>query len=220
MVHVWLKPSLENFKHYFTSMWDECSCVVVWAFFGVAFLWDWNEMDMPWVANKWPPLCYTLGDTAGSRQPKSLPSQSCQSSWEIVVLTKVWMEMRNKRLSSSTFLFNKWGILPWDKDLQKSLSSLRHPDLLISCSNAVYSFWCNSRSKVAQNVSISARPWGISFPLLVLLPKGICRFWLNESMVLSVRVTGQVMPQEKKKKKLSWPAQLDPENTEWPAWKF
>ena len=24
-------------------MWDECSCVVVWAFFGIAFLWDWNE---------------------------------------------------------------------------------------------------------------------------------------------------------------------------------
>ena len=24
-------------------MWDECNCVVVWAFFGIAFLWDWNE---------------------------------------------------------------------------------------------------------------------------------------------------------------------------------
>ena len=28
-VHVLLKPGLENFKHYFTSMWDECNCVVV-----------------------------------------------------------------------------------------------------------------------------------------------------------------------------------------------
>ena len=43
MVHVLLKPGLENFKHYFTSMWYECNCVVVWAFFGIAFLWDWNE---------------------------------------------------------------------------------------------------------------------------------------------------------------------------------
>ena len=42
-VHVLLKPGLENFEHYFTSMWDECSCVVVWAFFCIAFLWDWNE---------------------------------------------------------------------------------------------------------------------------------------------------------------------------------
>ena len=42
-VHVLLKPSLENFEHYFTSMWDECDCAVAWAFFGIAFLWDWNE---------------------------------------------------------------------------------------------------------------------------------------------------------------------------------
>ena len=42
-VHVLLKPGLENFEHYFASMWDEYNCVVVWAFFGIAFLWDWNE---------------------------------------------------------------------------------------------------------------------------------------------------------------------------------
>ena len=28
-----LKPGLENFEHYFASVWDECNCVVVWAFF-------------------------------------------------------------------------------------------------------------------------------------------------------------------------------------------
>ena len=38
-VHVLLKPALENFEHYFTSVWDECNCAVVWAFFGIAFLW-------------------------------------------------------------------------------------------------------------------------------------------------------------------------------------
>ena len=38
-----LKSGLENFEHYFTSMWDECNYVVVWAFFVIAFLWDWNE---------------------------------------------------------------------------------------------------------------------------------------------------------------------------------
>ena len=43
MVHVLLKPGLENFEHYFTSVWYECNCAIVWAFFGIAFLWDWNE---------------------------------------------------------------------------------------------------------------------------------------------------------------------------------
>ena len=42
-VHVLLKPVLENFEHNFTCMWDECNCAVVWAFFGIAFLWNWIE---------------------------------------------------------------------------------------------------------------------------------------------------------------------------------
>ena len=42
-VHILLEPGLENFDHYFTSVWDNCNCAVVWAFFGIAFLWGWNE---------------------------------------------------------------------------------------------------------------------------------------------------------------------------------
>ena len=43
MVHILLKPGLENFEHYLASMWDKCNCVVIWIFFDIAFLWDWNE---------------------------------------------------------------------------------------------------------------------------------------------------------------------------------
>ena len=56
MVHVLLKPVLENFENYFTSVWDECNCVVVWAFFGIAFLWDWNE-NWP-IPVLWPLLSF------------------------------------------------------------------------------------------------------------------------------------------------------------------
>ena len=52
-VHVLVKPGLENFEHYFASVWDECDCVVVWPFFGIAFLWDCNE--------NWPfPVLWSL----------------------------------------------------------------------------------------------------------------------------------------------------------------
>ena len=54
-VHVLLKPGLENSEHYFTSMWDQFS-VVVWAFFGIAFLWDWNE-NLPFLV-LWPLLSF------------------------------------------------------------------------------------------------------------------------------------------------------------------
>ena len=53
MVHILWKPGLENFEHYFTSMWDKWNFVVVWASFGIAFLWDWNE--------NWPfPVLWSL----------------------------------------------------------------------------------------------------------------------------------------------------------------
>ena len=56
MVHVLLKPGLENFEHYFASVWDEYNCVVVWAFFGIVFLWDWNE-NWPFLI-LWPLLSF------------------------------------------------------------------------------------------------------------------------------------------------------------------
>ena len=42
-VHVLLKPGLENFEHYFASVWDECNCLAVWTSFDIVFLWDCNE---------------------------------------------------------------------------------------------------------------------------------------------------------------------------------
>ena len=53
LVHILLKPSLGNFENYFASVWDECNCVIVWTFFDIAFLWDWNE--------NWPfPVLWSL----------------------------------------------------------------------------------------------------------------------------------------------------------------
>ena len=42
-VHILLKPGLKDFEPYFASLWNECSCGVVWIFFGIALLWDCNE---------------------------------------------------------------------------------------------------------------------------------------------------------------------------------
>ena len=60
MVHLSLKPGLENFEHYFTSVWDECNCVVGRAFFGIAFLRDWNENWLFPVL--WPLLFFKFAD--------------------------------------------------------------------------------------------------------------------------------------------------------------
>ena len=89
-VHILLKPGLENFEYYFTSMWDECNCAAVWAFFGIAFLWDWNE-NWPCMllignytrlwhnstkAGKWPPSFKVNNSQSSNRTGR------CFKSWK------------------------------------------------------------------------------------------------------------------------------------------
>ena len=42
-VHMLLKSSLKDFEHDLASMCNEHNCTVVWVFFGIALLLDWNE---------------------------------------------------------------------------------------------------------------------------------------------------------------------------------
>ena len=42
-VHILLKLSLKDFECNLVNMWNECNCMVIWIFFGIVFLWDWNE---------------------------------------------------------------------------------------------------------------------------------------------------------------------------------
>ena len=44
-------------SHSIYSLWDECNDAVVWAFFGIAFLWDWSEdwsFPVPWPLLSFP----------------------------------------------------------------------------------------------------------------------------------------------------------------------
>ena len=54
MVHILIEPCLENFKHYFTSVWDECYCVLVWTFFGI-----WPSLGLEWKLTFSSPVAIT-----------------------------------------------------------------------------------------------------------------------------------------------------------------
>ena len=43
LVHVLLKPGLENLEHYFANMWNECNCLGVGTFFDIALPPNRNE---------------------------------------------------------------------------------------------------------------------------------------------------------------------------------
>ena len=82
-VHVLLNPGLENVEHHFANVWDESNCVVLWTFFGIAFLWGWNE--------NWPfPVLWP--------RPQELWGWVFQFCWHIECSTLTALSFRIYRL--------------------------------------------------------------------------------------------------------------------------
>ena len=124
LIHILFKPSLKDFEHYFASVWDECNCVVVWTFFDIVLLWDWNaNWPFPscghcWVFQIcWQVECHTL--TASSfriwNSSAGIPSPSV--ALFIVMLPKAHLTS-HFRMSGS-----RW--VPTPSCLSRSLRSLK-----------------------------------------------------------------------------------------------
>ena len=126
-VHVLLKPGLENFEHYFTSVWDECSCAVVWAFFGIAFLWDWNEnwpsLDCGhcWVFQIcWHTECRTFTASSFSIWNSSTGTPSTPLALFIVMLPKAHKTSHSKMSGSRLAITSSWLSWSWKSFLYSS----------------------------------------------------------------------------------------------------
>ena len=94
------EAGLENFEHYFTSVWNESNCVVVWTFFAIAFLWDWNE--------NWPfPVLCPLLQKANICKKKNL---IIQNVYFLCAPDNKTM-LRNSRLRRNSFQVHKYYCL-------------------------------------------------------------------------------------------------------------
>ena len=120
MVHILLKPGLENFEHYFTSVWDECNCVVVWAFSGIAFLWDWNE-NWPFPV-LWPLLSFPISPhiecstfTASSFRiwNSSTGIPSAPLALFVVMLSKAHLTSHSRMSGSEWVITPSWLSCSW-----------------------------------------------------------------------------------------------------------
>ena len=101
-VHILSKAYLENFEHYFPSVWDEYNRGVVWTFFGIALLWDWNE--------NWPFLylsCFSLKSTL-PQLIVSLPRPPMHLSDTLIHM--IYFYNRNNYEISRSDLFNYTGL--------------------------------------------------------------------------------------------------------------
>ena len=121
MVHVLLKPGLETFEHYTARMWDECNYAIVWAFFGIAFLRDWNEnwpFLVPWPLRWVFQICWhiecstfttsSLGICNGSTGIPSPPL-----ALFVVILPKAYLTSHSRMSGSRWMITPSWVSGSW-----------------------------------------------------------------------------------------------------------
>ena len=113
MVHELLKPHLENFEHYFASMWDEYNCVIVWTslslpFFGIGMKIDlFQSCGHCWVFQiSWHIECSTFTASSLRIWNSSTGIPSPPLALFIVILPKALLTSHS-RLSGS-----RWVITP------------------------------------------------------------------------------------------------------------
>ena len=169
MVHILLKPGLGNFEHYFASMGDEFNCAVVWAFFGIAFLWDWNE-NWPFPV-LWPLMsfhiywhieCSTL--TASSfriwNNLTGIPSPSL--TLFVVMLPKAYLTLYSRMSGSRWVIIPSWLCGSWRSFLY-SFSVYSCHLCLISCASV--------RSMPFLSFMVPIFAWNIPLVSLIFLKR-------------------------------------------------
>ena len=140
-VHVLLKPGLENFEHYFASMWDECNYAVVWTFFG--------------------------GGNGNPLQYSCLENPMDGGAWWTVVHG---VGKSRTRLSDFTFTLNiLWHCLFWDWNENWSFQSCGHCWVFQICWHIECNTFTAPSFKIwNSSTGIPSPPLAL---LLVMLPK-------------------------------------------------
>ena len=171
MVHILLKPDLENFERYFAGMWDECSCVVVCTFFRIAFLWDWNEnwpfpvlgplLSFPNLLGYW---CSTFTASSVRIWNSSTGIPSPPLALFVVMLPKARLTSHS-RISGS-----RWVITPsW---LSGSWRSFLYSSYVYSCLLFLISF-ASVRSIPFLSFTVTIFVWNVPLVALIFLKRSL-----------------------------------------------
>ena len=108
-------------------MWDECNCVVVWALFGITFLWDWNEnwpFPVLWPLLSFPNfLAYWVQHFPASSFRIWNNSTGIPSPWLalfIVMLSKAHLTSHSRMSGSRWVIIPSWFSGSWRSFLYSS----------------------------------------------------------------------------------------------------
>ena len=130
-----------------TSVWDECNCVVVWAFFGLAFLWDWMKTDLfqscdhCWVFQVcWHIECSTFTASSFRILNSSTGNPSPPLALFVVMLPKALLTSHSRMSGSKWVFISSWLSGSWRSLLYSSSVYSYHLFLISSASVRFISF--------------------------------------------------------------------------------
>ena len=119
-VHILLKPGLENFEHYFASVWDECNCAVVWAFFGITFFGVGMKTDLFQSCGRWHIECSTSTTSSFRIWNNSAGIPSPPLALPVVMLPKAHLTSYSKMSGSRWVITALWLAGSWTSFLYGS----------------------------------------------------------------------------------------------------
>ena len=191
-----LKPGLEHFEHYFTSMWDEGNCAVVCAFFGIAFLWDWNEnwpFPVLWPLLSFPNLLaywmqhFTASSFRIWNSSTGIPSPTL--ALFIVMLPKAHLTLHPRMSSCKWLITPSWLTGSWRSFLYSSSVYSCHLFLISSASVKSIPFVSFIMPIFAWKVPLVCLIFltrSLVFPILFCFPLFLCTAYWGRLSYLSL----------------------------------
>ena len=160
-VHILLKPGLENFKHYFVSVWDEWNRAVVWTFFALPFLWIGMKTDLFQSCDYcyifqicWHIECSTFTASSFRIWNSSTGIPSCPLALFKVMLPKTDLTSHSRMSGSRWVVIPSWLSESWKSFLyNSSVCSCHH--FLISSASVRYIPFLPFASRVPRALSTS-----------------------------------------------------------------
>ena len=114
-VPVLLKPSWKDFTHNLASVWNECDYMVIWIFFGIAFIWDWNEnwpfpvLEHCWLFQIWwHTECSTFTESSFRTWNSSAGIPSPPLALFVVMLPKAHLTLHSRMSGSRWVTTPSW----------------------------------------------------------------------------------------------------------------
>ena len=170
LVHIRLKPDLENFEHYFASIWDACICAVVWTFFGLAFGIGmktdlFQSRGRCWVFQIcWHIECSTLTASSFSIWNSLTGIPSPPLALFIRMLPKVHLTLHSKMSGSRCMIIPSWLSGSWRSFLYSSSVYSCHLFFIPSAS---------VRSKLFLSLFVPIFAWNVPLVSLIFLKRSL-----------------------------------------------